>query len=168
MKKLALLVAFLGVAGCKDKAEPYYSECVADEAKGDVLEAETACMRAIAFDATSKSGNAAAEKLKAMRPAIDTAKKVKADADAAAAKAADAARVQHVAALKTKVQKRYWDEDTDGECTGKGLPPYRWSYEGGTYAEDREVAEADSCVKLHQSVELRVYCCPEKPRVGLF
>lgn len=168
MNKAVLVAALLGVAGCKDKAEPYYGECVVAEAKGDVLSAETACKRAIVFDSTSKSGKAAAEKLKTIQPAIDKANKEKAEADAAAAKAAEAARLQRVATLKTKVQKRYWDEDTDGECTGKGLPPYRWSYEGGTYSEDREVAEADLCVKLHQTVELQVYCCPQRPVTGPF
>ena len=61
------------------------------------------------------------------------------------------------------MKRKYWDEDPDGQCTGKGLPPYRWDYEGGTYAEDAEVAAADGCKKLHTAVEIQTYCCPQKP-----
>ncbi len=62
-----------------------------------------------------------------------------------------------------KVRRRYWDEETDSECTGKGLPPYRWDYEGGTWAEDEEVAKADGCTKLHSVKQLQTYCCPKAP-----
>lgn len=68
-----------------------------------------------------------------------------------------------IKSLRLKVKRKYWDDEPDGECTGKGLPPYRYSYEGGTYAEDEEVAVADGCRKLHGTVELQVYCCPTKP-----
>jgi hypothetical protein len=68
-----------------------------------------------------------------------------------------------IKSLRLKVKRKYWDDEPDGECTGKGLPPYRYSYEGGTYAEDEEVAGADGCRKLHGTVELQDYCCPTKP-----
>jgi hypothetical protein len=168
MKRFAFAALLLGVAGCKDKAEPAYKQCVAAEANGDVLTAEVACKNAVHADEKSTSGKAAAAKLTAMRPAIDKANKEKAEAEAAAAKAAEAARLQRLATLKAKVKKKYYDDEPDSECTGKGLPAYRWGYEGGTFAEDQEVAEADRCVKLTYSPELQVYCCPQKPVTGLF
>lgn len=65
--------------------------------------------------------------------------------------------------LREKVTRKFADRDKDNECLGKGFPPYRWEYGGGTFAEDREVAESDGCKKLHYSAELQVYCCPRVP-----
>jgi hypothetical protein len=48
-------------------------------------------------------------------------------------------------------------------CTGKGYPKYKREYEGGTYAEDQQVATADGCVKLYKTEELQTYCCPTVP-----
>lgn len=67
--------------------------------------------------------------------------------------------------LREKVKRKYSGDEPDRECTGKGLPPFRWDYEGGTYAEDEQVAKADGCTKLHQTIELQVYCCPKRPNV---
>lgn len=128
--------------GCEDKAKPKYGECVAADAKGDVLTAAAACEAAVTADATSTSGKAAADKLTAMQPAILKAKEEKAAAekkaaderriaDEAAAKAAAEAQAKRVAMLKVKVRKKFWDREPDGGCTGKGLPPYKWDYEGG-------------------------------------
>lgn len=90
----------------------------------------------------------------------------KAKRDAVAAEADRKAQAARLADLRRKISKKYWDEDPDSQCTGKGLPPYKWSYSGGTFAEDQEVAEGDGCRKLHQTVELQVYCCPQKPVAG--
>lgn len=90
-------------------------------------------------------------------------RKAEVEAQRERAKREEEERAERVKRLRSKVKKKYWDEEPDGECTGKGLPPYRWDYEGGTYAEDEEVARADGCRKLHRTVELQTYCCPTKP-----
>lgn len=176
MKKLVtmMMVFPMFLAGCEDKARPKYGECVAAAAKGDVLTAGVACEAAVKLDPTSTSGKAATDKLTAMQPAILKAKEERAAAekkaaeerriaDEAAAKAAAEAQAKRVAMLKAKVKKKFWGAHVDGECTGKGLPPYKWDYEGGTFAEDGEVALADGCTKLHQSIEIQTYCCPQQP-----
>lgn len=94
--------------------------------------------------------------------ATTKAQRARAEVDAARAKA----QAEALAALRQKITKKYWANKPDGECTGKGLPPYRWDYEGGTYAEDQTVAEAEGCVKLHQTVELQTYCCPDAPQTS--
>jgi hypothetical protein len=169
-----LVVVASTLVGCSDVAQPKYSECVAAEAKGDILAAAEACEAAVKADATSKSGKAAADKLKEMQPAVVKAKKNKADAEAkaaeerrkaeeAAAKARSEEAAKRISLLREKVKRTRFlgEEGPDGECVGKSLPPYRRQYEGGTYAEDDEVAFADGCKKLHRSVELRDYCCPK-------
>jgi hypothetical protein len=64
--------------------------------------------------------------------------------------------------LRSKVRRSFWSVESDGTCAGKGLPPYRWTYEGGTFGEDAEVARADGCRPLfeHQNT---TFCCPKKP-----
>lgn len=79
------------------------------------------------------------------------------------AKAQPASDPGRIKTLKEKVKRRFWDEEPDGACTGKGLPAYRWSYEGGTFTEDREVAEADGCKALFpESSSNTTFCCPRK------
>lgn len=160
--------------GCKDKAKEPYAKCLQLDAASDVRGAWEACNAAVAADPTSTSGKAATAKLAEMKPKYDAWKQAddekqakaaeeKRKADEESAKAAREAEARRIASLKQKVTKKYYDKDPDSECTGKGLPAYRWDYAGGTFAEDQEVAEADGCRKLHQTVELQVYCCPKKP-----
>jgi len=74
-------------------------------------------------------------------------------------------RTKRIETLKEKVKKKYLDTEPDGLCTGKGLPPYRWDYEGGTYAEDEEVARAEECVPAFKEANVS-FCCPKKPSPG--
>lgn len=175
MKKVFIvLVMSVVLAACEDLAQSDYARCVQAEAKGDPLGAEAFCQSAIVKDPTSHSGEAAAAKLKEMRPAIEAAEKVKAAAEAKAAeeqrkaeeaakKAAAEARLARVRQLRGKVKGKFWELGPNGECRGRGMPPYRKVYEGATYAENTEVAYADGCQKLHQSPEIMQFCCPEGP-----
>ena len=176
MKKWVLVIGVVafGLPGCKDKAKEPYAKCVQLDVAGDVKGAWDACNAAVAADPNSTSGKAATAKLAGMKAKYQAWKKAddekqaraaeqRRKADEAAQQAAQAAAAQRMAQLKQKVSKKYWDAEPDSDCTGKGLPPYRWDYSGGTYAEDQEVAEGDGCTKLYQFVEIQDYCCPQKP-----
>jgi hypothetical protein len=168
MGRLAIIVFMLGIVGCKDKAEPTYALCVKYEAENAPLAAEGACEGAIEADPNSTSGKAAAQKLKDLAPAVEKAKAEKAKADEAAQQAAAVTEAARVHQLRARVSKKFWGTDPDGDCTGKGLPPFKWSYEGGTYTEDREVAFADGCQSTSQLLDVTEYCCPQTPhRFGL-
>lgn len=68
-----------------------------------------------------------------------------------------------IAKLRQKVSVKWWGFEKDGQCTGKGLPPYRKDYEGGTFDENEKVAKYDGCVSPFQSRDdaLRnTFCCP--------
>lgn len=68
-----------------------------------------------------------------------------------------------IAKLRQKVTVKWWGTEKDGTCTGKGLPPYRKDYEGGTFDENEKVAKYDGCVSPFQSKDdaLRnTFCCP--------
>lgn len=173
--RVSVVLAMFAVA-CEDKAKPAYAECVTAEAKGDFLAAEKACSKSVTSDPTSTSGKAAAEKLKAMQPAIETAKKQQAEADAKAAeerRAADAARQQAEAAARAraaadarrKVRTKYWGFEPSDTCTAKGLPPFQKDYGGGTLEEDEMVAVADGCQHLYPGrasdpLLFIQFCCP--------
>lgn len=165
---LALVVA----VGCTDKAKPDYSACVAAEAKEDVLTASIACERAITMDPTSESGIAATAKLKAMQPAIEQARRERAEKEARAAeeqrkaeeaaeRAAAKAKAERIAKLRVKVKSKYWSFKPDPTCLGKGKPQFMMIYEGGTFAENDEVALAAGCVK--EPMLDTTYCCPTGP-----
>lgn len=65
--------------------------------------------------------------------------------------------------LRAKVTVKWWGFEKDGTCTGKGLPPYRKDYEGGTFDENERVAKHDGCKSPFQSRDdaLRnTFCCP--------
>ena len=64
--------------------------------------------------------------------------------------------------LREKVKTKHLSDEPDALCTGKGLPPYQRSYEGGTFAEDAEVATADRCVGLFPPPNT-LFCCPSAP-----
>jgi hypothetical protein len=49
--------------------------------------------------------------------------------------------------------------------SGQGAARYRWNYEGGTYAENAELAGINGCSKPFAPVEDVSFCCPMKPFV---
>ncbi len=150
------LVAMVAGVGCAtDKAKANYEKCLAADKAGDLEAAWKACLAASWDDPKSPSGKAAAAKLEEMRP---RRRQIEADQEAAASRKR-AARVQ---TLRGKVTAKYAAPgDPDPICTGHGMPPYRWFYEGGTFAEDAEVATADGCQQL--MTESTIFCCPRKP-----
>jgi len=188
MGKLKLLLLGLLVAGCVDKAEPerlMYAKCLRLQVKRDVEAAFTACGEAVGAAPNSTSGQKAAKVLADMKPAYEAAKAQRAQREAAVAQATKAAeeaeatrakaaeearanraeaRANRAEALRLKVIRKYYDDSPDSSCTGKGFPPYRWDYSGGTFAEDAEVADVDGCRPLFQMQENTTFCCPKSPR----
>jgi hypothetical protein len=173
---VATLVALVAY-GC-DKAKPDYAKCVQAEAANDFSSAWQACNAAVGSDPTSESGKASIVKLGLMKPQYD---KWKADQQATAAREAEEKRRQEAAADKSaadaraaaarsarrSVQRAYVGRERDGECIDKGLPDYRWEYEGGTREEIDLVASADGCGHLLPGRSdfflFKVFCCPEQP-----
>lgn len=164
---LGFVLAFAAV-GCADKARPDHATCIQLNAKGDVEGAWRACNNAISADPTSESGKAATKLLEEMKPSYE---KARADRNAAEAKAAEArrkadaeAQAQAVELARQKVAAKFWSLDRDGECTGNGWPPFRKSYEGGTFEEDDLVALAAGCVHLFPGTRepqlFTIFCCP--------
>lgn len=180
------LLAVAALVGCADQAKPNYAKCIQARAAGAVEGAWKACNDAVSADATSESGRAAAGVLNEIRPSYEKARaereaveaktaeeqrKAKAARDAADAKAAEVRRKAEadaqalvLARARQNVEAKFWSLDRDGECAGHGWPPYRKSYEGGTFAEDEMVALAAGCVHLipgSQEPELfTIFCCP--------
>lgn len=163
-----LIGAIAFAAGCADKAKPDYARCIQTQASGQVEEAWKACNDAISADAASESGKAAAELLNKLKPAYEKAKAERESREAKAAeekRKADAEAQAHAVALaKQKVEAKFWSFDRDGECTGQGWPPYRKSYEGGTFEQDEMVALAAGCVHLFPGMRdpqlFTIFCCP--------
>jgi hypothetical protein len=157
----------LFIWGCEDKAKPDYAACIALDAKNDVVAASLRCEAAIKADATSKSGQAAAQKLREIKPAVDKAMAdyaaAQAQAAAEQARQAQQAAAARAQALRAKVHKSYSSPNPDGDCQGEGKPPYLWQYEGSTYAENKEVAHADGC-KVYIP-DTNTFCCPQAPRL---
>lgn len=96
---------------------------------------------------------------------ISSADRAAAEAKSSADKKAAAdTQAAAFAAAKLKVKRKSWGSSPDGDCTGKGLPPYRISYEGGTYDEDEMVAVADGCSHLYErrnTMNDSTFCCPK-------
>ena len=154
MKNLSLLILVLAVVGCEheDKAKPDYERCLKLELI-DPKGAHSACMAAWNADWTSPSAKAA------MQKANDLEAKLK-QADQAAA----ADRPRALAEAKKKVDRHFYNHDRDGECVDKGLPAYRWSYEGASRPEIDLVATDYGCRHLFgsESFDLfKVFCCPQ-------
>ena len=82
MRRWALAIMVGLFFACADKAEPGLHECERLES-GHVEQAYAACTSAVAADATSKAGIAAATKLKAMEAAYRVAKQEWEDAEEA-------------------------------------------------------------------------------------
>ncbi len=149
-----MLLAVLAVVGCEheDKAKPDYDRCL----KLELIRSEglptSACMAAWNADWTSPSAKAA------MQKANDLEAKLK-QADQAAV----ADRPRALAEAKKKVDRHFYNHEKDGECVDKGLPAYRWSYEGGTRQEVDFVAVDYGCRHLFDSESFdlfKVFCCP--------
>lgn len=180
-----LAIACLGGLGCVDDAETMYRVCEGSLARGEVKAAASACDEAVKRSPASKFGKLATDKRKEIQPALDKVlgqEKAVADAkaakDAADQKARDetvaklaaenaaatkAAQDERARALRDKISKRYWSQEPDGTCTGNGDPAYRWTYEGGTFAEDAELAKAEGCVAAYSIASNTIFCCPQKP-----
>jgi hypothetical protein len=80
-------------------------------------------------------------------------------AAAEAKKAAEKRRLE----LLAKVERKFFSADRDSDCTGRGLPPYRWEYSGGTFAEDAELAALDGCRSPYSYQGNTTFCCPRAP-----
>jgi len=165
----------LCIALKEDKAEPKYQECVKYESAGDLIAAWAACQEAIKADSTSTHGKAAAERLIALKPKYDIAMAQRArqqeaarQAELARSQEAERAKAARLAQLKERITRKYWDTEPDGVCTGKGMPPYKYDYTGGTFAENREVAYSEGCQSPYTSNDSTTFCCPKRPRTGFF
>jgi hypothetical protein len=153
------------ITGCKDKADPDYAKCIQQDVQGDVTGAWLACSNAVYADPNSKSGIAAATKLAAMKPAYDA---WKAADNARQAKEAEQQRMLAAAKLievRLRVRRSYVSKTPDADCTGKGMPPYFWTYSGGTYSEDSDVALSDGCRPFTGIPWNTDFCCPKDPNL---
>jgi hypothetical protein len=163
--------------GCADRAEPEYAKCVQSDIAGDVAAAWAACNTAIAADPTSDSGKAAATKLAALKPKYEAWQKAEAEKaqlaavekkkkDEAAAAAQKEAQERALRLARLRVERRYYNHERDGECIDKGLPDYRWDYEGGTRDEIDLVASDYGCKHLFENAQdfliFKVFCCPQQ------
>lgn len=160
---MAVVLAAGSAAGCTDKAEPEYARCLDFEQRGELVLAARACEAAIKADSSSTAGKAAAAKLKSLQPALDAQRAADRRAYEDSQPSDDGARRAKAASLRGKIRRKAWGSEPDAECSGKGLPPYRISYEGGTFEEDELVAEADGCTHLFQkrgNANDSVFCCP--------
>jgi hypothetical protein len=70
---LVLVVLFL-LLRSPDKAKPEFANCQFFEAQGEYIKAQEACQEAVAIAPKSKSGLAAAERLKVLAPQVQAVK----------------------------------------------------------------------------------------------
>ncbi len=81
------------------------------------------------------------------------------DDDAPAAASAD------VVSLRAKITRKAWASDKGGQndaCLGDSLPPYRYHFGGGSYADIAKVAKADGCKHYGPPDDNRAdWCCPK-------
>ena len=168
MSRSLLFVGFVFavglIAGCrdrgKDKAEPWYTRCLELEGKGELGRAEDACNAAIAADPKSKSGMAAAAKLKEIGPDIEAHRKAANEVATERIKEAAAARQADADSLRAKVSRQRWGV-MDDSCAAKGRPPKCYRYSGGTTNQNEAVATADGCVTQGQGYVDFYFCCPK-------
>jgi hypothetical protein len=96
----------------------------------------------------------------------DEAARSKREADRQLAATEVRETAEHLATLRKKVKGRHFRLEPDSGCLSKGLPPYNRSFEGGTFAENEQVAKAEGCVHRwpgahNQDTPLaNLYCCP--------
>lgn len=145
-----IVVALASVTGCKDKADPWYRTCLNREAENVKLAAD-ACEKAVAADPQSKSGIAAAQKLKEMKPAIEEAERQEAKEKAEST-------VEAAKSLRQKVKRQRWDV-MDDSCTSQGKPAKCYRYSGGTTDQNETVARADGCVPQGKGYVDFYFCC---------
>ena len=172
-----LAVAML-LHGCIDAAQNDYAKCLQADAANDIAAAWKACNAAVGRDPTSESGKGAVAKLTVLKPKYEAWQKAEAEKAAvaaeekkkqeeAAAAAQAEARARALRAARTRVERRYYGEERDGECIDKGLPDYRWAYEGGTRDEVDLVASEYGCKHLFDNASdflvFKVFCCPQAP-----
>lgn len=69
--------------------------------------------------------------------------------------------------LRKTVRIKWWGDEKDAQCVGKGLPPFRKDYEGGTFDENEKVALHDGCKSPFQTRDDSIrntFCCPHEKR----
>ncbi len=93
------------------------------------------------------------------------AERRKAEAERRGAEASRAAAAEGLTAAREVVRAEWYGTERDGECAGKGYPPYRVDFLGGTFAQNEMVATSKGCVHLFEkhsttSPTDNVYCCP--------
>ena len=172
-----MILALIGVA-CTDKAEAPLRDCQRLLAQSKPDEARQECERAVNVDKTSRSGKQAAAILADLPATVESASpcscppgdplcaclKKRVIEPPAQPKPSAAEQTAVLDAAKQKVEAKFWSFDRDGECTGKGLPAFRKSYEGGTFEEDEMVALGAGCVHLFPGMRdpqlFTVFCCP--------
>jgi len=179
MWNLMIVVLVLAMVGC-GKGRKLYAACekqstglvaTAKQAADPIAylsECQDECQAVVTEDGRGKWGKLAKAKLDQIAPLLAKAKAKKAKQDAvaaaAAAKAAAAEQARDLAEAKKVVTGR-GRNDRDSECLDKGLPPYRWRYDGGTRAQLDLVAGADGCSHLFPDDSdiflFQVYCCPK-------
>lgn len=136
----------------------------------DINAALDACREAVRVDPGSKYGQDAARVLPdierlagllfADRDAIlKQAEMQRQQAEKAAAEAQAEALRKRISLLELHVTVTTMSDGPDADCTGRALPPYWRLYEGGTFAEDEELARARGCVPKH-STPTTAFCCP--------
>ncbi|MCC6555978.1 MAG: hypothetical protein IT372_23705 [Polyangiaceae bacterium] len=168
---VGMVIGIAVVGGCEPSpSEVWLQKCEQAEARGEIEEAWDACSVAVTTDPTSKFADVAQAKLKKLQPEYDKAKKARAEKETQAAKeaeerrkAAEAEQATRIEALRRKITIESYGFERDSECTGKGLPPFRKNYSGGTYDEDELVALADGCAHLFQrrnNMNDSIFCCP--------
>lgn len=99
-----------------------------------------------------KARRARAETERTLRDVDETVKKL----DAAASRASADARVVTQTTFHQTRQQVF-----DGQCRGKGSPPFGFIVEGGTYAQNQLVAGRSACVAFGAGDNItNIFCCP--------
>jgi hypothetical protein len=166
MKLGILMMVVFGtfiLVGCKDKAKDGYERCIKLEQSNEIRKAWYACGSAALDDPNSKSGKAAAEKEKQLKPIAD---KILADINARDSAAQRAQQATVLQVLRTKIHRSKTFREEDDHCAGEGKPGHSYRYGGGTYTENERLAGADGCVPYDKDAMAVAgnaqnhFCCP--------
>jgi hypothetical protein len=168
--RLFALAALVTLVGC-DKAKADFERCIKLEQTNDPEGALQACDQAAKLDPNSKSGEAAAAKVLALRSTVLDRERANAEAELkermkSATPARQAANDQAMQSLRAKIHRDRTFRQEDDHCAGEGKPGHSYRYGGGTYGENESLAGADGCVPYDDN-SMRVagnaqnhFCCP--------